>query len=55
MLKENNKLDADTFKGNNYKRGLKVLDEEILNCLKSYKDKRGLLNAESVYLTHTKH
>lgn len=30
-------------------------DEEILNCLKSYKDKRGLLNAESVYLTHTKH
>lgn len=47
-FKENNKLDADTFKGNNYKRGLKVLDEEILNC------KRADFDSDEAYTNHKK-
>ncbi len=45
-FRKNNKLDADTFKGGNYKRGLKVVDEEILNC------KREDFDSDEAYTKH---
>ena len=48
VFAEKNKLDADTFKGGNYKRGLKVVDNEILEC------KRENFESDEAYTNHKK-